>query len=128
MKIKTDFTPPPWENIKRNLGFSTADFIQACKSSGASDHLMHVSIGEKKYGYSTDESEANARLIVAAPEMFRLIVDSYFNNSGILDENIIIDQCGNSILHRHPLTRRARIKKLIEKIIGKSIEELEVDP
>lgn len=107
MKIETNFTPGPWETKKRNIGFSEADFIIASKSQKYSDAIMHVSIGEKKYGWSTKESTANARLIAKAPDMFDILYEMSFVEP-------------NSLYH---IIQRA--KKLIEQVTGKSIEELE---
>ena len=65
MKIKTDFTPGPWKTEKGNIGFSIADYIRV-PHEYEDGRLMHVSIGEKEYGWSTKESAANAKLIEAA--------------------------------------------------------------
>jgi len=80
MKIKTDFTPGPWEHITHKIGFSTADYVLACKSETNADSHMHVTIGEKKYGYSTKESAANARLIASAPETFNSFIELFIHS------------------------------------------------
>jgi len=103
MKIKTGFTPGPWKTIKDSIGFSVADYIEApCEYEDG--RVMHVRLGEKEYAWSTKESEANARLIAAAPEMFQAFVDLYFED---------------------PLFTLEKVRKLIEKVTGKTIEELE---
>jgi len=104
MKIKTNFTPGPWKTIKDNIGISVADYIEVpCEYEDG--RVMHVRLGEKEYGWSSKESQANARLIAAAPEMFQVLIEVCFPGS----------------LH-HTIMRA---KKLIEKITGKTIEELE---
>jgi hypothetical protein len=103
MKIKTDFTPGPWKTVKDNIGFSVADYIKVpCEHVDGQE--MHVRLGEKEYGWSTKESEANARLIAAAPEMFQMLVDFYFNPG---------------------MDGIKKMKNIIEKVTGKTIAELE---
>lgn len=104
MKIKTNFTPGPWRHEKKMYGFSEMDAIGTnCQYDEGK--TMHVTIGEKEYAWSTKESQANARLIAAAPEMFQVLIEVCFPGS----------------LH-HTIMRA---KKLIEKITGKTIAELE---
>ena len=79
MKIKTNFTPGPWKTEKQRMGFSTADFIRApCKYPDG--ELMHVRLGEKEYGWSSRESEANARLIASSPETFNTFVKLFIHS------------------------------------------------
>lgn len=79
-KIKTPFTPGPWEHKKESIGFSTCDIIKI-NHEYKDGKTMHVRLGEKEYGWSTKESEANARLIASSPEMFHtflyLFIHSY---------------------------------------------------
>jgi len=106
MKIKTDFTPGPWKITKGNIGFSVADFIQV-PHEYEDGRIMHVQLGQKEYGWSTKESQANARLIAAAPEMFDILTGLCFVEPGSL----------------HNITQRS--KNIIEKVTGKTIAELE---
>lgn len=75
-KIKTPFTTGPWKHVKDKIGFSTADFITC---NGRQSGLTHIMIGQDKYGFSTKESEANARLIALSPEMFHVFLNVFIH-------------------------------------------------
>ena len=72
-KKKFKHTPGPWTYSKGHIGDKIADFVSCNRESYDG---MHIHNGEKKFGVSSETSEANARLIAAAPDMLESIIET----------------------------------------------------
>lgn len=92
-------SPGPWEATKGHIGSKIADFVRTDKKFYDG---MHIHNGEKVFGISTPESEANARLIAAAPEMLETLIKLYKGDDMF----------------------KGTLQNLIEKATGLPIEEI----
>lgn len=90
MNVKLKHTPAPWTHSKGHIGGKIADFVSCNRESYDG---IHIHNGEKIYGESSEKSEANARLIAAAPEMLECLIKLYGNlrsfGSNISKENSV---------------------------------------
>ena len=104
MNKKLNHTKGPWKHTKGHIGNKIADFVSTDKKIYDG---MHIHNGEKTFGESSEESEANARLIAAAPDMLECVIRLYKNlksfGSNISKENAV---------------------EVIEKATGERIENL----
>lgn len=65
----TKYTPGPWQIKKGHIGDKVTFFVSP---NGVYDGI-HIHWGEKRYGIPTQESEANAKLIAAAPDLLEAL-------------------------------------------------------
>lgn len=96
-----NYTKGPWTASKGHIGGKIADFVR----TGIHDGL-HITIGEKTFNESSLESEANALLIAAAPEMLNLLI-------WLVNNDFNTEYTHSDAIH------------IIEKATGKKWEEIE---
>jgi hypothetical protein len=101
--MKTKHTPGPWTlDYNGEQGFT----IVKINRSKIIDEFEQV-ICQRSTGHNQIETEANARLIAASPEMLEVLIDVYRNE-----------------LYYQMAPIKDRVKIIIEKATGQTIEEL----
>lgn len=110
------FTPGPWEADCRMGVFvvrKKGDKLQ-CLSEASDDSIVYQrgrGMKGSNYGYLTDEQEANAYLIAAAPEMYALLskCSSCINYllHGVVDDPVI-GESENTMIEIKELLKKAR--------------------
>ena len=103
MKLK--HTPGPWRAKRFSVIKSNGYKITQNRPAGAAPEAWEEI--DKTY-------EANARLIAAAPEMLEALIEAYIHNN----------HWGSANYHRFSEDLEFKMKNIIEKATGMSIEEV----
>lgn len=106
------YTKGPWRHTKGHIGAKIADFV-SCNPKTMDG--MHIHNGEKSWAESSEESEANARLIEGAPEMMDFIITIMTGPPETLNELQVWDW---------DLDQQKKGEEIIKKYTGSSFEEI----
>lgn len=110
--MKLQHTPGPWV-------FTGSMHEKAYLVNGGDKYICSVwdHLREDDNGHPIDmdkEMQSNARLIAAAPEMLEALIEAYIHNN----------HWGSANYHRFSEDLEFKMKNIIEKATGMSIEEV----